>query len=46
MGLKYHFSQFGEVKRAEVKTDSTGQSRGFGTVIYWSKEDAKLRLKD
>jgi RNA recognition motif-containing protein len=42
--LKDHFRQCGDVKRAEVKTGSQGQSKGFGTVQFAKKEDAEAAI--
>ncbi|CAG0900677.1 unnamed protein product [Cyprideis torosa] len=36
--LNKYFSQFGEVEMSEVKRDSSGTSRGFGFIIFQSKE--------
>lgn len=42
--LKDHFRQCGDVKRAEVKTSGSGESRGFGTVQFYKKEDAEAAI--
>lgn len=39
--LKDHFRQCGEVRRAEVRTTPSGQSKGFGTVQFFNKKDAE-----
>lgn len=38
--LKDHFRQCGDVRRAEVKTNANGSSRGFGIVQFATKTDA------
>jgi RNA recognition motif-containing protein len=42
--LKDHFRQCGEVTHAEVKTDFSGQSKGFGIVTFSNKEDADTAI--
>jgi len=44
--LKDHFKSCGEIKRAEVKTTPQGQSRGFGTVQFFNKEDAEAAINN
>ncbi|EEC42891.1 predicted protein [Phaeodactylum tricornutum CCAP 1055/1] len=39
--LKDHFRQCGDIQRAEVKNGPAGQSKGFGTVQFLKKSDAK-----
>ena len=43
--LKDHFRQIGDVRRAEVATGIGGQSKGFGTVQFFSKEDADAAIE-
>eukprot|EP00523_Entomoneis_sp_CCMP467_P009154 CAMPEP_0168742406 /NCGR_PEP_ID=MMETSP0724-20121128/13020_1 /TAXON_ID=265536 /ORGANISM="Amphiprora sp., Strain CCMP467" /LENGTH=465 /DNA_ID=CAMNT_0008789955 /DNA_START=130 /DNA_END=1527 /DNA_ORIENTATION=+ len=43
--LKDHFRQAGDVRRAEVATGPGGQSKGFGTVQFFSKEDAEAAIE-
>lgn len=42
--LKDHFRQCGEVRRAEVVVSPSGQSKGFGTVQFYNKEDADAAI--
>ena len=42
--LKDHFRQCGDIKRAEVKTDNQGNSKGFGLVQFVKKEDADAAI--
>jgi RNA recognition motif-containing protein len=39
--LKDHFRQCGEVAHAEVKSNPQGQSKGFGTVSFSTREEAE-----
>ena len=43
--LKDHFRQCGDIKRAEVKTDNQGHSKGFGLVQFVKKEDADAAIR-
>lgn len=43
--LKDHFRQCGDVRRAEVATGPGGQSKGFGTVQFFNKEDADAAVE-
>lgn len=43
--LKDHFRQCGDVKRAEVKTDNQGHSKGFGLVQFVKKDDADAAIR-
>ncbi|KAL7556807.1 hypothetical protein ACA910_005242 [Epithemia clementina (nom. ined.)] len=42
--LKDHFRQCGDVRRAEVVVGPGGQSKGFGTVQFYNKEDADAAI--
>ena len=42
--LKDHFRQCGDVRRAEVVIGQGGQSKGFGTVQFYNKEDADAAI--
>ena len=39
--LKDHFRQCGEVAHAEVKSNPQGQSKGFGTVTFSTRDEAE-----
>lgn len=43
--LKDHFRQIGDVKRAEVKVNNQGQSKGFGVVQFVKKDDAEAAIE-
>lgn len=43
--LKDLMREAGDVIRADVKTDSWGKSRGFGTVIFATQEDANRAIE-
>jgi len=42
--LKNHFSQAGEIVRADVKTSDSGRSKGFGIVRFTRSEDAEAAI--
>jgi RNA recognition motif-containing protein len=42
--LKNHFSQAGEIARADVKTSDSGRSKGFGIVRFTRREDAEAAI--
>ena len=42
--LKDHFRQCGDVRRTEVVFGPGGQSKGFGTVQFYNKEDAEAAI--
>ncbi len=43
--LKEHFSQIGEVERADVAEGPGGRKKGFGTVLFFSSEDASKAIE-
>lgn len=43
--LKDHFRQCGDVRRAEVAFNASGQCKGFGSVHYLSKQDADAAIQ-
>jgi len=43
--LKDHFQQAGKVVRADVVSDESGRSRGFGTVSFETQAEAQLAIE-
>jgi RNA recognition motif-containing protein len=43
--LRYHFEQCGPVDACEVARDSTGNSKGFGFVVFSRPQDAEFAVQ-
>ena len=44
-GLKDLFSEAGNVSRADVMTDDHNRSKGYGTVLFSTKEEAEAAIE-